>query len=502
MMMSENRPLRKSLCSLLLVNWSKFGAQHIHVEGSVLFTGVNGSGKSTLLDAMMYVITGNTTFNVAAQDRDRTVLSYVRGDTRSKGAYRYLRNGEVVSYIAMEFDSPMDNGTFVAGVCIESRDEQDQKSLWFVRNHVSINDFNFYQKNGTKLSVTPRQFLCCKGEKLKTQDFLKKEQGIRQIMRMMGLRGIDMREYQSKLLKMLAFKPGNHIDHFIRDCVLQEHKIETIPQLQEQKLKYDELLEFYKGLLKQKEQLEVLERATVQYETSRRNVWLKWMVYYYQNWQIAQKKSEKLRKQQISAGEMFSRYEAAEQSVKIAMDQASQVRGAAKTQYDDNDLTGSIRSLKEQVEKLNEQINSCEEKQKAVQTLQEQINSLLLNPLLGITPSDEAVAKGFTDSGIGAEDKYRELQDIQAKVNVQKNAFSRKEWEFEDELQKLEEKLAAIERDIQGLENHQRAYPEYVESARRILKRELSAQGIDTPVRTLAELVEDISLPQWNRIQI
>lgn len=241
----------------------------------------------------------------------------------------------------------------------------------------------------------------------------------------------------------------------------------------------------------------MLEKATVQYETSRRNVWLKWMVYHYQNWQIAQKKTEQLRKQQISAGEMLSRYETAEQSVKIAMDMASQLRADAKAQYEDNDLTGSIRSLKEQVEKLNEQFNSCEEKQREVQVLQEQINSLLMNPLLGIIPSDEAVAKGLTDSNIGAEDKYRELQDIQAKVNVQKNAFSRKKWEFEEELQKMEEKLAVIERDIQGLENHQRAYPEYVEFARRILQCELSVQGIDTPVRTLAELVEDITLPQW-----
>ena len=62
--------------------------------------------KSTVLDAMTHLLTGNTQFNKAAKDRDRTVLGYVRGDTRSNGEARYLRNGSVVSYIAMEFSDP------------------------------------------------------------------------------------------------------------------------------------------------------------------------------------------------------------------------------------------------------------------------------------------------------------------------------------------------------------------------------------------------------------
>ena len=129
--MNERKLLRKPLKKLLLVNWSKFGAVSMKINGSTLFTGVNGSGKSTILDAMTYLITGNTQFNTAAQDRERTVLRYVRGDTKSHGEYRYLRSGEVVSYIVMEFYSPTDRSNFVVGVCIESQDEQSQKPYWF-----------------------------------------------------------------------------------------------------------------------------------------------------------------------------------------------------------------------------------------------------------------------------------------------------------------------------------------------------------------------------------
>ena len=82
-MLNENS--RKTATKLVLVNWSRFSNVTIALEGSTLFTGVNGSGKSTILDAMTYMLTGNTQFNKAALDRDRNVISYVRGDTKSEG---------------------------------------------------------------------------------------------------------------------------------------------------------------------------------------------------------------------------------------------------------------------------------------------------------------------------------------------------------------------------------------------------------------------------------
>jgi len=51
---------RKTATRLLLVQWSRFQNECIHLEGSTLFTGVNGSGKSTILDAVTYLLTGNT----------------------------------------------------------------------------------------------------------------------------------------------------------------------------------------------------------------------------------------------------------------------------------------------------------------------------------------------------------------------------------------------------------------------------------------------------------
>ena len=50
-------------------------------------------------------------------------LQMAINDTKSNGATRYLRQGQVVSYIAMEFRSPAEQEHLVIGVCIESPDE-------------------------------------------------------------------------------------------------------------------------------------------------------------------------------------------------------------------------------------------------------------------------------------------------------------------------------------------------------------------------------------------
>ena len=102
----EKLLIRKTAKKLLLIQWSRFQNVLIKLEGSTLFTGVNGTGKTTILDAVTYLLTGNSQFNIAAKDRDRTVLGYVRGDTKSNGESRYLRAGEVISYVVMEFYDP------------------------------------------------------------------------------------------------------------------------------------------------------------------------------------------------------------------------------------------------------------------------------------------------------------------------------------------------------------------------------------------------------------
>lgn len=144
---------RKTATKLLLINWSRFQKITVRLEGSTLFTGVNGSGKSTILDAMTYLLTGNTQFNKAAKDRDRTVVGYVRGDTKSNGIDRYLRKDAVVSYVAMEFWSPVEDMHLVVGVGIESANESDVSSSWFICRDTRMEEINFSKTEDKKFYV-------------------------------------------------------------------------------------------------------------------------------------------------------------------------------------------------------------------------------------------------------------------------------------------------------------------------------------------------------------
>lgn len=149
---------RKVSTGLQLINWSRFKNAKMRFEGSTLITGNNGSGKSTVLDAITYLLTGNTHFNIAAKDRDRSVTAYVRGDTHSEGTGRYLRgNMDVVSYIAMEFYSPTDKAKMVVFVAIElKKDEAKANPYWYVAKDASLSDVTFCEEKDGKLSVFPK----------------------------------------------------------------------------------------------------------------------------------------------------------------------------------------------------------------------------------------------------------------------------------------------------------------------------------------------------------
>ncbi|CBK74948.1 hypothetical protein CIY_22800 [Butyrivibrio fibrisolvens 16/4] len=155
---------RKSATRLLLINWSRFQYENISLDGSTLFTGVNGSGKSTVLDAMTYLLTGNTQFNTAAKDKDRNVKAYVRGDTKSNESNRFLREGDVVSYIAMEFFSPDENAYMVIGVEIESSSENDASSSWFILRDTKIENIQFCETKEGIRSVYPKNRLLVKNK--------------------------------------------------------------------------------------------------------------------------------------------------------------------------------------------------------------------------------------------------------------------------------------------------------------------------------------------------
>lgn len=493
--MKNNAVPRKDLQKILLVNWSRFTAETIKVSNSVLITGVNGTGKSTVLDAVAYAISGNRDFNSAAQDRDRSVRSYVRGDTKSS-AKRFLRSGAVVSYIALEFWSAQENAHFVAGVCVESRDEQHDESFWFVKKNAVIDDFNFYVKKDSSVTATVRSELTVKGERMKGSEFIPGKRGVEQIMRSLGLR-CEKTDYAPKLLKMMSFKPENNINDFIRQNVLKADPVSAIEMIRESKRNHDLLQQTYANIMEQQRRLDELEALTTEYEKFRRNAEIKRFIALYQN--IRHLKIEKAHKQEALENGLLrlERLNSEKESAEEAAAEKNSAYHRARTEFDNSDFDGKIRSLQSEIDDLTQKLKRAETEISRIEQLQANVDKLLDDPELNLSAVGNPIILRLSAPEVDPEEKYSAVLDWRKTISDTERAYDEQVFGQRGELKKIEDELSEIRNNIRKLEDEKSAFPKPVEDSRRKLQNKLREMGADVKVNVLAELVSEVKRPEW-----
>lgn len=485
---------RKMLTNMFLVQWSRFGAVPIKINGSTLFTGVNGSGKSTILDAMTYVYTGNTQFNIAAKDKDRSVLSYVRGDTKSKGQDQYLRKGNVISYIAMEFYSPADSAYITIGVCIESPDEQSYSPYWFICKDAKISDFNFYKKNGNKISVTPKNELRNNNGRLKATDFWKKEKGIEKAQRVLGLR-CKSDILHRKIMKMMTFKPENNIDKFIRDSVLPEQKIETLYHIREQQQQFAKIKETYSSILKLQRILDLVEEKTIEYEKADRAYNLKNAEYLYQQYDILNSQLERTYTELNIESDKQKRLQSDYDEAEKRFQEASEQKTEAEINFKNNDLAAQAEELEKQLKELNINLEIAKKELMSVQSLQISVLKTISNSTLNA--KQIGILTKLESTEISSDEKYTSLAALKKYVDETIDRIKYDITTHSINLFDLEEKISRIDKSIKKLERNLSDYPQYVNDAIDGINAELKAMNIDARVRTFAELVKSVDKPEW-----
>lgn len=490
---------RKTATKLLLIQWSRFQYDSIKLGGSTLFTGVNGSGKSTILDAMTYALTGNTQFNKAAKDRDRTVKGYVRGDTKSNGATRYLRQGPVVSYIAMEFWSPVERENTVIGVCIESPDEvSTPNSSWFICKNAAIEDINFATVDGKTLYVTPKSLLQLKGTRLNSLQFMGKDKGTEQIARTLGLR-CNVSKYRSKLVKMMAFNPENNIDQFIADCVLEPGKVNSLKELREQREQFEHIKKIYEDLRDGKAKLEEIEKKTQEYESKKRNLDIREMLLKYQNLLEKQKEQEDSR----------FRLKALEQKLislnKQAEDAGDLLEAARQrlTTAENNDafrgMHASIQVLENQIEKFRIKIEQERDELAKLLKFQNALSTELAWTIEDAEPDSKKYLLHLSEGGYSAEKKRTELIAYFDRMEKVREHLGTEKVHLEDEAAAIRQELGKFEQQLKMLESNQVIYPEEIEQAKQVIKNEFVKKGISTDVRIFAELVQNVKDASWRK---
>lgn len=525
---------RKTATKLLIVQWSRFQELCVNLKGSTLFTGVNGSGKSTILDAMTYLLTGNTQFNKAAKDRDRTVLAYVRGDTKSNGPSRYLRSGQVISYIAMEFWSPAENAFLVAGVCVESANETSQKSSWFVCQNAKIEQINFTRQEGNLLRISPRNELSVNGQCLKSADFFGRDRGVEQILRALGLR-CDVLKYRSKLLKMMAFHPENNIDQFIQECVLEPGKVESLKELREQRQRFEEIKEVFENLKDSKSCLEEVEQKSTEYEKKLKILQMRELMLCYQELQEAEeeKKNTELHIQSLEQNIKTLR-ERKEETDQQYSDAGERFRIAMNNDIFQG-MQESLHELKRQRETIEKEIRQKEDKLSTLKELQRKLTNIFTwidqylplseeeknllchlaeNPFqsednvnasahFGKTPAGRPEDSVNASAHFGKAPAGRPEDSINAFVHFgelaakQDKIFETDEVHFNDQLAVSENKISELEHSIKRLKSNILVFPKEIEEARQTIQKELEAKGIHTEVKIFAELVQEIRDFGW-----
>ena len=449
---------RKTATKLLLVQWSRFQNECIRLEGSTLFTGVNGTGKTTILDAMTYLLTGNTQFNKAAKDRDRTVAAYVRGDTKSNGAERYLRNGEIVSYIVMEFWSPVENNYMVIGVCIESANDLSYKSSWFICRNASMEQKDFAVVENKTIRFTPRNELVVGRRKMKSADFMGRDKGVEE--------------------------PG---------------KVDSLKELREQKRQFEHIREMYENLKNSKIQLETVEQKTEEYEKKLRNLHIRRLMLCYQDLREKEEEEKEIKQLLVSLMHKQMMWENRKKELEQRCEEAGERYRVAENNDIFRGMQESIRVLEQQREKLEEEIKRYEEKLAAVKKLQMGIEDLFkwLGEFVTVEKEDRQYLCHLAEKGYDQGKKVDAFLQFAEMMKGQNRIFGREEVHCEDRMEELNTEIEKLENHIKILKSNQMVFPEPIIRAKRLIQGDLKKQGIHTDVRIFAELVQEVKDAQW-----
>ena len=211
------------LNKVVLINWMYFQKATLNINGNTALVGINGTGKSTLIDAIQMLLLGQqqAKFNANANAEKRTLESYVRGEVRVDGE-PFLRNGDVITYLALEIIS---NGTkHVFGINVNYRStlsKLDDPRYFYVKDLDLTEDLFIHDKLPKTYDILTKElkanyefvpFQTLYSYKLKVKDIL-------------GLK--DETAYFKALSRAVGLKNITDCNKFINDFVLDAKPIDV-----------------------------------------------------------------------------------------------------------------------------------------------------------------------------------------------------------------------------------------------------------------------------------
>lgn len=247
----------KTLTKVKLINWHTFSNEEFEIYKNALITGENGTGKSTILDAIQYVLTaGKCKFNKAASDiGNRTLESYIRCKTGIEG-HEYARNGDVTTYIALEFYDEKIQKSQIIGTVIDLPVGGRLNRDFFQIIDCKISDVTFIEDRKV---LTRREFKKALIDHQQTGIF---KDTIKEAENLFGNALGVKSKYFDLVTRALAFKAIDNVYQFIVDFLLKEDFVD-IQNLRDSIKHYKQLEEKLKI---SKQECDSLEGVVSQYE--------------------------------------------------------------------------------------------------------------------------------------------------------------------------------------------------------------------------------------------
>ncbi len=213
----------KKLTKIKLVNWHLFSDQTIHIDDNTLISGENGSGKSTLLDALQYLLVGGKSgakFNIAATDEaKRSLEGYIRGRIGAENK-EYIRSGDVISHVALEFYDEQKDEFGVIGAILELPKLGTLKEKFYLLDNLNIHDGIFLDKKHPRDYKSMKAYL--KTLQVELVPFNSQKEYRDALAKYFG---IDAKKYAKILPKALAFRPID-LQTFVFEFLLDDEPID------------------------------------------------------------------------------------------------------------------------------------------------------------------------------------------------------------------------------------------------------------------------------------
>lgn len=478
----------KKLTRIRLINWHYFVNETISVQGSFLVSGENTSGKSTLLDAIQLVLTTNTRkFNTAANEKSsRDLRGYVRCKTGNEDS-TYIRQGSVITYVALEFYEEKSSRYFTLGVKIDSPDEDSSLSTRWFCEECQLEDLTFL--TGSRPSTSDEFYSGNTKVRLIQQHYEARNRFSRRLGNLED-RFFDM------IPKSLAFKPMDDVKAFINRFILAEKQIEVatlrsniaaLKELEDLMILTKRKIESLNDILGKNEEILqrdreirtndiLIQKADLAVLQDERDG-LARIIH-----QEQQKLQNQLEKKSLVAADL-KREQDRLTALQVAMGHNATTQLITETQYRIDSLKKDQKAAKEALDKLNQQLEFL--KTAAALLARHQIKLLDRDELAALGhPSGEPETK----SGI----LFRLKQDLPNILDshrsdlVRQNDLLRHHY-----LQKIE-----LEREIENLKNRKLTYPANTNKLKAAIEQEFLNRGIHSEPRILSDLLE-ITDPAW-----